>query len=43
LITVDLEETPEEIVDLKKGSVYAVEKTPSLPAKKPAAHSIYVY
>jgi transglycosylase-like protein with SLT domain len=43
LITVDLEETPEEIVDLKKGSVYAVEETPSLPAKKPATNSVYVY
>lgn len=43
LITIDLEETPEEIVDLKKGSVYTVEKTPPFPSTKPAAHSIYVY
>ncbi|HEY7184776.1 MAG TPA: lytic transglycosylase domain-containing protein [Blastocatellia bacterium] len=41
LVTVDLEETPEDIVDLKKGSVYVVEETPSLPAKKSAKRSIY--
>ncbi|HEY8462126.1 MAG TPA: transglycosylase SLT domain-containing protein [Blastocatellia bacterium] len=43
LITVDLEERPEEIVDLKKGSVYAVDEPQSTPAKKPATHSVYVY
>src|SRR5262245_58095229 len=40
LVTVDLEEMPEDIVDLKNGSVYAVEETPSLPGKKPST-SIY--
>jgi hypothetical protein len=43
LITVDLEEMPEDIVDLKKGSVYVVEEIPSLPAKNPATHSFYVH
>jgi len=42
LVTVDLEEMPEGIVDLKKGSVYAVEETPALPAKSPATRSVYV-
>ena len=42
LVTVDLEEMPEDIVDLKKGSVYAVEEAPTLPAKSPATRSVYV-
>jgi len=42
LVTVDLEEMPEDIVDLKKGSVYAVEESPPLPAKSPATRSVYV-
>ena len=37
LVTVDLEEMPEDIVDLKKGSVYAVEDS-----KSSATRSIYV-
>jgi hypothetical protein len=41
LVTFDLEDLPEGIVDLKKGSVYAIEETPSLPAKNSATHSIY--
>lgn len=41
LITVDLEETPEDIVDLKKGSVYTVEEIQSLPATSFATNSIY--
>jgi hypothetical protein len=43
LVTVDLEEMPEDIVDLKKGSVYAIEATPSLPAKSSATHSVYIH
>ena len=42
LVTVDLEEMPEDIVDLKKGSVYAVEVAPTLPAKSSATRSVYV-
>jgi hypothetical protein len=42
LVTVDLEEMPADIVDLKKGSVYAVEESPTLPAKSPATRSVYV-
>jgi soluble lytic murein transglycosylase-like protein len=42
LVTVDLEEMPEDIVELKKGSVYAVEVAPTLPAKSPATRSVYV-
>jgi hypothetical protein len=42
LVTVDLEEMPEDIVDLKKGSVYAVEEAPPLPAKSSATRSVYV-
>ena len=42
LVTVDLEEMPEDIVDLKKGSVYAVEEAPTLPAKSSATRSVYV-
>jgi hypothetical protein len=37
LVTVDLEEMPEDIVYLKKGSVYAVEDS-----KSSATHSVYV-
>ncbi|MCI0389857.1 MAG: lytic transglycosylase domain-containing protein [Acidobacteria bacterium] len=44
LITVDLEDTPGDIVELKKGSIYVVEETPShspiLP-KKSATRSVY--
>jgi hypothetical protein len=43
LVTVDLEEMPEDIVDLKRGSVYAIGETPSLPAKSPARHSVYIH
>jgi Transglycosylase SLT domain len=43
LVTVDLEEMPEEVVALKKGSVYAVEETPSLSTKKSATHSVYIH
>ncbi|HZF37410.1 MAG TPA: lytic transglycosylase domain-containing protein [Blastocatellia bacterium] len=43
LVTVDLEEAPEDIVDLKKGSVYAVEEIPFPPAKKSATHSVYIH
>jgi len=43
LVTVDLEEAPESIVDLKKGSVYVAEETPSLPAKKSPPHSVYAH
>jgi hypothetical protein len=42
LVTVDLQGTPEGIVDLKRGSVYAIEETQSLPAKNSSAHSVYV-
>jgi hypothetical protein len=41
MVTVDLEALPEGIVDLKKGSAYAIEETPSIPAKSSATHSIY--
>lgn len=43
LVTVDLEEMPEDIVDLKRGSVYTIEETPPLPAKSPATHSVYIH
>jgi soluble lytic murein transglycosylase-like protein len=43
LVTVDLEEMPEDIIALKKRSVYAVEGTRSLPAKKSATHSVYIH
>jgi hypothetical protein len=41
-VTIDLEEMPEDIVDLKRGSVYAIEETPPLPAKNSSTHSVYV-
>jgi hypothetical protein len=41
LITIDLEEGPEDIVALKKGSVYTVEEIQSLPATSFATHSVY--
>jgi soluble lytic murein transglycosylase-like protein len=43
LLTVDLEEMPEDIVDLKKGSVYAIEETPPLPARNSSTHSVYMH
>src|SRR5262249_37987354 len=41
LFTVNLEELPDYIVYLKKGSVYGIEKPPSPPAKSPATRSVY--
>jgi hypothetical protein len=42
LVTADLDEAPKDIVDLKKGSVYAVEVTPAPRRKNPATRSVYI-
>jgi transglycosylase-like protein with SLT domain len=43
LVMVYLEALPEDIMDLKKGSVYAIKETPSIPSKNSAIHSVYIY
>jgi hypothetical protein len=41
LVTVDLEEMPEEVVDLKRGSVHTIEEIPGPSANSPATNSVY--
>ena len=41
-VIVDLEGLLEDIMDLKMGSVYAIEDIPALPAKTSATHSVYI-
>lgn len=42
LVTVDLEEAPKDIVELKKGSVYAAHETPKPAGNLPITRSVYI-